>query len=96
MEKLHHERDIAITLDVPEVARFRGEQHDLEETVGNLVDNACKWARSRSAPRRSGGYAPSWCCGVPLLLSIRNRDGLAGWTISGLENARNHRRSSTM
>ena len=49
MEKLHHERDIAIALDVPEQARFRGEQHDLEEMVGDLVDNACKWARSRVA-----------------------------------------------
>jgi signal transduction histidine kinase len=27
--------------------RFRGEQQDLEEMVGNLVDNACKWAQSR-------------------------------------------------
>jgi signal transduction histidine kinase len=49
MEKLHRERDIAIALDVPEHARFRGEQQDLEEMVGNLVDNACKWAQSRVA-----------------------------------------------
>ncbi len=49
MEKLHHERDIAIAIDVPEHARFRGEQQDLEEMIGNLVDNACKWARSRVA-----------------------------------------------
>jgi signal transduction histidine kinase len=49
MEKLHRERDIAIDIDVPEHARFRGEQHDLEEMVGNLVDNACKWAQSRVA-----------------------------------------------
>jgi signal transduction histidine kinase len=34
---------------VPSRARFRGEQQDLEEMVGNLVDNACKWARSRVA-----------------------------------------------
>ena len=27
--------------------RFRGERQDLEEMVGNLVDNACKWAQSR-------------------------------------------------
>ncbi len=49
MEKLHRDRDIAIAVDVPEHARFRGEQQDLEEMIGNLVDNACKWARSRVA-----------------------------------------------
>jgi signal transduction histidine kinase len=49
MEKLHRERDIAIAVDVPEHARFTGEQNDLEEMIGNLVDNACKWAQSRVA-----------------------------------------------
>src|ERR1700693_2793903 len=49
MEKLHRERDIAIDVDVPAHARFRGEQQDLEEMIGNLVDNACKWAQSRVA-----------------------------------------------
>jgi signal transduction histidine kinase len=49
MEKLHRARDIAIDVDVPDHARFRGEQQDLEEMVGNLVDNGCKWAQSRVA-----------------------------------------------
>jgi signal transduction histidine kinase len=49
MEKLHRDREIAIAVDVPARARFRGEQQDLEEMLGNLVDNACKWARSRVA-----------------------------------------------
>lgn len=49
MEKLHRERDIAIAVDVPDQARFRGERQDLEEMIGNLVDNACKWAHSRVA-----------------------------------------------
>jgi len=49
MEKLHRERDIAIAVDVVEHARFRGEQQDLEEMIGNLVDNACKWAQARVA-----------------------------------------------
>src|SRR5262249_15122874 len=40
---------VAIDVDSPEGARFRGEQQDLEEMVGNLVDNACKWAQSRVA-----------------------------------------------
>jgi signal transduction histidine kinase len=49
MEKIHHHRGVAIDIDAPEGARFRGEQQDLEEMVGNLVDNACKWAQSRVA-----------------------------------------------
>jgi signal transduction histidine kinase len=48
-EKIHHDKNLAIALDLPEQARFRGERADLEEMVGNLVDNACKWASSRVA-----------------------------------------------
>jgi signal transduction histidine kinase len=47
MEKIHHDRQIAIDIDVADGVRFRGEQQDLEEMVGNLVDNAFKWAQSR-------------------------------------------------
>jgi signal transduction histidine kinase len=49
MQKIHHDRSIAIDIDAPEGVLFRGEQQDLEEMVGNLVDNACKWAQSRVA-----------------------------------------------
>ena len=55
MEKIHHDRGIAIDLDAPEAARFRGERQDLEEMVGNLVDNACKWAQSRVAVEVDAG-----------------------------------------
>jgi signal transduction histidine kinase len=59
MEKIHQARGIAIDLDAPAEVRFRGEQQDLEEMVGNLVDNACKWAQMRVsvevvAERRNG------------------------------------------
>ncbi|MBZ9935015.1 histidine kinase [Mesorhizobium sp. BR1-1-16] len=45
MSRIHGDRDLE--LDVAAGLRFRGEQQDLEEMVGNLVDNACKWAESR-------------------------------------------------
>ncbi len=47
MEKIHRDRDLAIDVHVSPAAKFRGERQDLEEMVGNLVDNACKWAHSR-------------------------------------------------
>ena len=49
MEKIHRDRGIAIEVRADDEARFRGERQDLEEMVGNLVDNACKWAPSRVA-----------------------------------------------
>src|SRR6476469_5137310 len=47
LEKTHRDRDVAIAVEADPQARFRGERQDLEEMVGNLVDNACKWASSR-------------------------------------------------
>jgi signal transduction histidine kinase len=47
MEKIHRDRDVAIDVSAGSKAKFRGERQDLEEMVGNLVDNACKWAASR-------------------------------------------------
>lgn len=47
MRKVHEERDLAIETHATEGLSFRGEKQDLEEMVGNLFDNACKWARSR-------------------------------------------------
>jgi signal transduction histidine kinase len=49
MEKIHRDKVVAIAISAPPQARFRGERQDLEEMVGNLVDNACKWANSRVA-----------------------------------------------
>jgi signal transduction histidine kinase len=47
MEKIHRDRNVVIEVEADAQARFRGERQDLEEMVGNLVDNACKWAASR-------------------------------------------------
>ncbi len=44
-EKIYRDRGIVFSADVAPQIRFRGEQQDLEEMIGNLVDNAGKWAR---------------------------------------------------
>lgn len=46
MEKVHRDRNVSIDISTEETS-FRGEQQDLEEMVGNLLDNACKWASGR-------------------------------------------------
>ena len=47
MEKIYRDRGIAIEVKADTPAKFRGERQDLEEMVGNLIDNACKWAASQ-------------------------------------------------
>lgn len=47
LERIHRDRQLSFTIDCPSGARFRGERQDLEEMLGNLLDNASKWARSR-------------------------------------------------
>lgn len=46
LEKIYARDGIKVIVASPENLAFRGEQHDLEEMLGNLVDNACKWAKS--------------------------------------------------
>jgi signal transduction histidine kinase len=45
--RLHAERGLAIDVAVEPGHAFRGRREDLDEMLGNLLDNACKWARSR-------------------------------------------------
>jgi signal transduction histidine kinase len=49
MEKIHHDRGIVVDIKAADGTRFSGERQDLEEMVGNLVDNAFQWAQSRVA-----------------------------------------------
>lgn len=46
-EKIYHDRHLTFTKTLATSLRFRGEKQDLEEMIGNLVDNAGKWAQSR-------------------------------------------------
>ncbi len=56
VERLHAGRDVALTLEAAPGLRFRGDAADLQEMVGNLLDNAAKWAARRVsiAARREG------------------------------------------
>jgi signal transduction histidine kinase len=49
MRRLHAERELRIDADVSPAHEIRGRREDLDEMLGNLLDNACKWARSRVA-----------------------------------------------
>jgi signal transduction histidine kinase len=47
MNKVHAGRGLDITFALPDAPLlFAGEAQDLQEMLGNLLDNACKWARS--------------------------------------------------
>lgn len=47
LERIHRDRKISVAIDCPPELRFAGERQDLEEILGNVSDNACKWAGSR-------------------------------------------------
>jgi signal transduction histidine kinase len=49
LSRIYSERNLTFDVDCPPEAKFRGEKQDLEEMMGNLLDNACKWANSRIA-----------------------------------------------
>ncbi len=42
--KLNSERGLTISIEVPDDLRVRCEEQDLQEMLGNLIDNACKWS----------------------------------------------------
>lgn len=45
--RAHAGKDFAIENAVPDHAQFVGDRDDLAEMLGNVMDNACKWCRSR-------------------------------------------------
>ncbi|MGY0504972.1 ATP-binding protein [Luteimonas sp. e5] len=47
LEKIYAAKGVLCEFEVDESARFHGEVGDLQELLGNLLENAFKWARSR-------------------------------------------------
>ncbi len=57
LDLLYRDRGLAIEAHGLDDLSFAGDAQDLEEMLGNLMDNACKWSRSRvrvAAKRQDG------------------------------------------
>ncbi len=47
MELLYKDKSIDLSFRCHSELYFKGDQHDLEEVLGNVIDNACKWSRGK-------------------------------------------------
>ena len=47
VDRIYEERGLDIEVSCGKDLKFQGERQDFEEMVGNLLDNACNWARSQ-------------------------------------------------
>jgi signal transduction histidine kinase len=57
LDRIYEGRALELDVHSDQGLRFQGEKQDFEEMVGNLLDNACKWAKSKvcvSASRADG------------------------------------------
>jgi signal transduction histidine kinase len=71
-EKLHDDRALTFDVELQPNLKFRGEAQDLTDLIGNLLDNAGKWARERVSIRamRATAGAPA-----PFLIATIDDDG---------------------
>lgn len=70
MRQVHAGRDLEFRCEplAPGLA-FAGEQQDLQEMAGNLIDNACKWARSTV---RVSAWTQAAATGLRLHLAVED------------------------
>ena len=47
LEKIYADKGVICEFDIDPAARFHGEPGDLQELLGNLIENAFKWAGAR-------------------------------------------------
>ncbi len=47
LDKVHHSKGVDCTVEIAPGLRYRAEEGDLYELIGNLLDNAYKWCESR-------------------------------------------------
>jgi signal transduction histidine kinase len=53
LQRINTDKGVQVTVSNQPGLKFRGERQDLEEIVGNLMDNACKWCKGRVEARAS-------------------------------------------
>lgn len=57
LRKIHAEKPLAFRVDVADTGPVPLDQQDMQELLGNVMDNACKWAKAVIAVRASCGEA---------------------------------------
>ena len=67
MRKIHPEVTVAFQRPDASLPWFRGDEADLEEMAGNLLDNACKWSKGQVGVRLSSERVDT---GTMLLIRI--------------------------
>lgn len=58
LPRMYPDRGIQLDVEAPVELSFRGERQDLEEMIGNLLDNAFKWAGGRVRVEAASADAP--------------------------------------
>ena len=74
-EKIYADRQIAFALSGQSDLRFRGEAQDLQDMVGNLLDNAGKWAHYKVAVQIQLQQSEDERNLPPMLVIILDDDG---------------------
>lgn len=69
MEKLNPDKTIAFVRPDASLPWFRGDEGDLEEMAGNLLDNACKWSNGKIGISMIAERTPT---GTNLLIKIED------------------------
>ena len=73
-ETLHSDRPLTFDVDLQPGLKFRGEAQDLTDLIGNLLDNAGKWARERVSIHAARSPRGDHDAG-PLLIAEIDDDG---------------------